>query len=262
MPIDFHSAANRATYAQRVAGAELRTLITDVVDPVGARVVDLGCGGGIYTRVWRELGAGHVAAVDFSAEILDGAREHLGGNDPAVTFHIGDAADTGLAAAEFDVVFARALVHHLDDCTAFAREAARLLRPGGAVIVQDRTVADVEFPASPEHLRGYFFTAFPRLLDVERGRRPRTEDITAALRAADFDAVATTRLWETRRTYAGHAELAADLRARTGRSLLHELDDRELEQLVAHVMTHVPDRGFTERDPWTVWTGRRSDDSH
>lgn len=262
MPIDFHSAANRATYTQRMAGGELRRLITDVVDPVGARVVDLGCGGGVYTRLWRELGAGHVAAVDFPAEILDGARMHLGGNDPAVSFHVGDASDTGLAAEEFDVVFARALVHHLNDYTGFAREAARLLRPGGALIVQDRTIADVESPASPEHLRGYFVTAFPRLLDIERCRRPRSEDITAGLRAAGFDAVTTTRLWETRRTYTGHDELAADLRARTGRSLLHELNDHELEQLVAHVVIHVPDRGCTERDPWTVWTGRRSAEPH
>lgn len=258
MPIDFHNATNRATYTQHVAGTELRTLITDVLDPVGARVVDLGCGGGIYTRVWRELGAGQVAAVDFSTEILDGAREHLGDDDPAVSFHVGDAADTGLAAKEYDVVFARALVHHLADYNGFAREAARLLRPGGTVIVQDRIVADIELPASPEHLRGYFFTAFPRLLDIERDRRPRTEDITAALRTAGFDAVDTSRLWETHRTYTGHDEIAADLRARTGRSLLHDLDDHELEQLIHDVLTQVPDHACTERDPWTLWTGQRS----
>jgi len=258
VPIDFQSAVNRSTYAQRSAGEELRDAISDTLDPVGAAVVDLGCGGGVYTKAWRELGATQVAAVDFSSEILAGAQEHLGENHPAVSFHLGEATDSGLPGGSFDVVFARALIHHLADYNGFAREAARLLRPGGTVVVQDRTVADVELPATPEHLRGYFFIAFPRLLDIERGRRPRVDDVTDALDAAGFGPVTVRRLWETRRTYTGHDDLATDLRARTGRSLLHELDDQDLESLTKQVLSQVPDQPLVERDPWTLWVARRT----
>lgn len=61
--------------------------------------------------------------------------------------------------------------------------------------------------------------------------------------------VATCRLREARRTYTG---FVADLRARTGHSLLHDLADNELEQLIAHLLAPVPDHALTERGPWTL----------
>jgi ubiquinone/menaquinone biosynthesis C-methylase UbiE len=56
MPIDFHDAANRDMYSGRDADATWRAAATTLVDPVGADVVDIGCGGGTYTRAWHELG--------------------------------------------------------------------------------------------------------------------------------------------------------------------------------------------------------------
>src|SRR3954470_601792 len=77
-----------------------------------------------------------------------------------------------LPAASKNVVFERALIHHLKDYKACFAEAHRVLVPGGSLIVQDRTPDDVELPGSPEHVRGYFFERFPRLLAVELARRP------------------------------------------------------------------------------------------
>src|SRR5262249_9808097 len=82
------------------------------------------------------------------------------------------AVATGLPMASADIVFERALIHHLGDLKACFAEARRVLVPRGTLIVQDRTPADVDLPGSPEHLRGYFFERFPRLGDVERTRRP------------------------------------------------------------------------------------------
>ena len=72
--------------------------------------------------------------------------------------------------------------------------------------------------------------------------------------AAGFAQVQTQSLWETRRTYTTHTELAADLRARTGRSILHELTDAELTDLIDYILSKLPaNQPITERDRWTIW---------
>src|SRR5699024_7596236 len=100
-------------------------------------------------------------------------------------------------------------------------EAFRILKPGGTIILQDRTIEDVQHPPSPEHLRGYFFEAFPRLLDTERERRPITDDVTECLRETGFTGAVTIPLTEQRVSYQQWSDLEADLRGRTGRSILH-----------------------------------------
>ncbi|GAA3707290.1 class I SAM-dependent methyltransferase [Zhihengliuella alba] len=232
MGIDFADPGNRRTYAARTADRE-----------------------------W----AGFVG-VDGSAAMVSGARERAaspgrargsraGGG--ALRFVVADAADTGLTAGAFDAVLQRALIHHVADLRAVFAEARRILRPGGSLIVQDRTMADVARPGSPEHPRGYFFERYPRLLEVERARRPRAEGLQAALAEAGFDVVRQHALAEVRREYASVDELAGDLRSRTGRSILHELDDAELADLVDFVASKYPDAARPrETDHWTVWTAR------
>jgi ubiquinone/menaquinone biosynthesis C-methylase UbiE len=254
MPIDFHDPANRLTYAGRRADETWRSEMRDIVDPAGLHVVDIGCGGGTYSRAWLELGAAQVTGVDFSAEMLATARADSPGE---ITFTQGDAAATGLPDASADVVFERALVHHVADLGAVAAEARRLLRPGGTYIVQDRTVDDASEPGGPEHVRGLIFDRFPRLLDVERARRPDREALAADLRAAGFATVETRHLWETNQVHASLETLTADLRARRGRSILHDLDDAEIDALADHVATRLPpDAPIVERDPWTLWIAR------
>ena len=74
MPIDFADPANRRTYSGREADATWADLGGQLVDPAGAVVVDIGCGGGTYTRAWSDLGARRVIGVDASAPQLDSAR--------------------------------------------------------------------------------------------------------------------------------------------------------------------------------------------
>ncbi|MGC0422139.1 class I SAM-dependent methyltransferase [Embleya sp. AB8] len=254
MPIDFHSEANRLTYARRSAGADWADTMRELARPAGARVVDIGCGGGVYTTAWLELGAASAVGVDFSAAILSGARERAG-DRAGLAFRQGDARATGLPDDVADIVFERALIHHLDDLAGCFREARRLLAPGGTLLVQDRTPADVARPGTPTHLRGWFFERFPALLDIEAARRPTTETVTEALHVAGFDAVRTTALTETRREYADAREVTTDLLARTGRSILHDLTDAELADLAAYIEARLPPEGpIHESDHWTIWS--------
>lgn len=255
MKIDFHSESIAGSYASRTADEGWMERMRAITDPHGKVVADIGCGGGIYSRAWSDLGAARVLGIDFSARMVADATA-ASGEYPTVSFTEGDATNTGLPDASVDIVFERALIHHLPDLAAAFAEAKRILKPGGMLVVQDRTIEDVMRPASPEHVRGYFFEAFPRLLDVERERRPDTHSVVDAMRDADFGAVTTHALNETRRVYGSAQELEADLRSRTGRSILHELDDAEMETLIQFIGERVAGSfPVHEADHWTIWTG-------
>src|SRR5258708_9535737 len=89
MAIDFHSRTNRSTYTGRLADAGWAGAIRHIVDPTGKRVADIGCGGGIYSRAWRELGAHEVVGVDFSDATVAPPREQPGGPPPFSLRHGG-----------------------------------------------------------------------------------------------------------------------------------------------------------------------------
>lgn len=256
MAIDFHDPANARTYSGRQADPSWRDTITALVDPSGAAVVDVGCGGGTYLRAWHELGAGGVTGVDFSAPLLASAAESHG-DLPGVQLALGDAAATGLPTASADIVFTRAVVHHVPDLHAVVAEAARILRPGGTLLAQDRTPDDAAQPGSPEHPRGWMFDVLPRLREVEQARRPTAERALEALAGAGFADLRTETLWETRRTYADVQDYLAEIGTRTGRSILHELSDDELADLVDDLRRRLPTGPLTERDRWTLWCGVR-----
>lgn len=252
MGIDFQDAANSRTYSGRTADASWRDAAVALTDPVGADVADVGAGGGTYTRAWHELGAATVTAVDSSVPILGAARDGHG-DLPGVRFVLGDAAATGLPDGSVDIVFERALVHHVPDLSAVVVEARRVLRPGGVYLVQDRTTDDAFEPGPPCHPRGWFFDVWPRLRAVESARRPDTEKVLAAMAEAGFGELSTRSLWEVRREYPDREDYLSEIRQRTGRSILHELTDDELDHLVEQLRALLPEAPVTERDRWTLW---------
>jgi SAM-dependent methyltransferase len=99
----------------------------------GDRVVDLGCGWGTFCFAWADRAA-EIVGVDFSERAVELCRRRLAeaprGN---VRFVCADAGDTGLPGGAFDLVVAADLFEHLypDDSRRVAREAHRLLAPGG-----------------------------------------------------------------------------------------------------------------------------------
>ena len=90
----------------------------------GQRVVDLGCGPGIYTEALRARGA-DVVPVDNSADeaALVGA--------PVAGLVLADAAALPLDAGSVDGVFCSNMLEHTPDARAVIREIERVLRPGG-----------------------------------------------------------------------------------------------------------------------------------
>lgn len=253
MPIDFNDERNKFTYTGRAADESWTKAILSLDDPNGLRVADVGCGGGIYSRAWFALGAREVIGVDSSPNMISAASENCSGLS-GVSFQIGDATNTGLSENLFDVVFERALIHHLADIHSCLQEAMRILKPGGMIIIQDRTPEDISFPGSHEHIRGYFFECFPRLLKIDSGRRRTDEEVLSELSAVGFEHAESITVWETRKVYPFKGELLEDIRQRKGRSILHELNDLEIESLISFIDERIDNFSeIAEKDRWTIW---------
>jgi 2-polyprenyl-6-hydroxyphenyl methylase/3-demethylubiquinone-9 3-methyltransferase len=97
-------------------------------DRDGAVLVDLGCGGGLMGPYVAPLGYRHVG-VDIGLPGLGLAREH------AVMPVCGSALAVPLADGCADVVLACEILEHVEDDVAVLAECARLLRPGGLLLL-------------------------------------------------------------------------------------------------------------------------------
>lgn len=135
MSINFHDANNKYTYATRNAHVSWEEMIKNITDIQNKQIIDIGCGGGIYTKELALMGAKNVVGLDFSKEILQAAKENCSGF-PNISFIHGDAHSIPYPDETFDIVISRAVIHHLQDIPTFLREASRILKKNGVLILQ------------------------------------------------------------------------------------------------------------------------------
>jgi SAM-dependent methyltransferase len=133
------------------------------IDPKEARVVDLGTGTGTLARGFATRGS-EVTAVDISENMMREAKRLDEETGVQVQYVNASAEETGLPDGEFDIIAAGQCWWWFDADATLA-EAARLLKPGGALLlaswdwiplpgnVVDRTERLIE-SHNPEWLRG------------------------------------------------------------------------------------------------------------
>lgn len=141
----------------------------------GARVVDVGAGTGISTRLLHERGA-RVTAVEPGA----GMAEELHRSLPHLPVVRGDGNHLPLATASADLITYAQSWHWTDPALA-APEALRVLRPGGALVLW-WNVSDHSVPWIAEQdarLRRFFGTG-----DSAHGSPVRPRDLTSGLHFA------------------------------------------------------------------------------
>lgn len=260
MTINFHSEQNKTSYAKRSVDPTWTSKLKEIIEVSDKKAVDIGCGGGIYSKALADLGAFEVTAVDFSQQMLSAAKENCNAY-PNISYAVGDALNTHLPSDAYDIVLQRALIHHLTDLPACFKEAHRILQTGGTYIVQDRTPEDCLLEGSPQHIRGYFITKYPDLANQDIARRHTSDKVMRGLAEAGFHDIREHKLWEIRKVHANVEDLAEDILARTGRSILHELSDSQLSNLVNDIKLELEqahyEREITEKDRWTIWVAKK-----
>ena len=205
----------------------------------GSSVADIGAGTGAGGRAARRAGAASVVALDVAFGMLQADPD----GTPAV---VADARVLPLRAGCVDIGLAAFSLNHLADPAAGLREAARIVRPGGAVVA-GAYAADDTHPVKdaveavlrrhgwrpPDWVDWMRAEAVPRLASVDGA--------TAAARAAGlvrgavdhvgvpFPDLSVEALVAWRLGMAQHAPFVATLDART-RESIQELVVHELGQ--------------------------------
>lgn len=94
------------------------------------RVLDLGCAFGFATRMLRRRGY-ETVGVDGSATYIEQARQA----DPTGDYLAADVAHVPLPDASFDAVLFLDVLEHVPNEREAIREIARMLKPGGALVL-------------------------------------------------------------------------------------------------------------------------------
>jgi len=101
----------------------------------GARLLDVGCGGGLLAEALTRMGA-KVTAIDLAPGMIEVARLHALEQKLEIDYRMVEAE--AVAAAEpgsFDVVTCMEMLEHVPQPEKMVATLASLVRPGGAVFV-------------------------------------------------------------------------------------------------------------------------------
>jgi SAM-dependent methyltransferase len=124
--------------------ANARLTVDDLVelaDPQPAqRWLEAACGPGIVARALAPS-AQHVHGVDLTPRMIEIARRDAAAL-PNVTFAVGDATALPDPDDTYDGAIARFTIHHVPLPARLAEELARVVKPGGAVVLADHVADD------------------------------------------------------------------------------------------------------------------------
>ncbi|HKW87506.1 MAG TPA: methyltransferase domain-containing protein [Candidatus Acidoferrales bacterium] len=150
-------AVSRLDLLERIFGPATRLLLSAAGLCSGMRVAEIGCGVGLTAR-WvstQVSPSGSVAAVDSSSEQLHIAEKKAAeAGITNLSFHEGNAYETGLPRNSFDLVYSRFLLCHLADPAKALAEMSTLLKRGGILVCEDHDDGGISTePPEPAYKR-------------------------------------------------------------------------------------------------------------
>ena len=146
-------------------------------------VLDVGCGPGAAVRDASPIVA-RVVGIDLSPEMIRRAQEASPGL-ANVEFRVADSENIPFEDAEFTAVLCSTSFHHYPHPQIAVREMARVLRPGGRLVLAD---ASADLPAA--RVADFFLRRF----EPGHVRLHRTEELASFLYGAGLAEVRVRRL--------------------------------------------------------------------
>lgn len=123
---------------------EVRSLLSQLSLPVGSRGVDVGCGVGLYALWLADVigPAGRILAIDPSAERIAEAEQRINAAPQADRINLRLADGTAIDEPDdsFDWVWCSDVLHHIEEGVMALKEFARIVRPGGRILIKESQV--------------------------------------------------------------------------------------------------------------------------
>ena len=194
----------------------------------GARTLEVGCGNGSVSA-WlagRIAPGGRAVAVDLDLSLVDA-------DVPGLELRRADILDGPVEPGEFDLVTARAVLHHVADAEAAVANLVASARPGGSVLLIEPDFLPVSIAEPPEvraFWRGWLAWAREQGIDYFIGRR--LPGMLSRLGLDAVEAAAETALYNGGSLWALYwTETIVELRPRLVDS--GKLDDRSIDAFLA-----------------------------
>ncbi len=192
---EFTRQAESMAAAPAFTDADVLARVVSAVAPTPAMaILDVGCGPGILAVSLARV-AGEVVGLDLTPRMLEKTRERSSkAGLRNVRLALGQAEALPFAHGSFAAAVTRATLHHFLEPRRVLREMARVVRPGGRVVV-----ADVVSPEDSD--QAALHNALEALRDPSHVRMLSASELEHEIQGAGLRVVATAS-WDMAREFA------------------------------------------------------------